>query len=100
MGARLAELLPPRQETTFKHMDWLKLIAALLPRLLLRPADLIAVIRTAWRFRRRAWFTKPPFLPVPPQEYIRWRMYTAYGTEEAVPTSYELIRFARWATRG
>jgi hypothetical protein len=81
-------------------MDWLKLIAALIPRLIVRPGDLIAVIRTAWRFRRRGWFTKPPFLPVPPQEYVRWRMYTAYGTAEVVPTADELIRFARWAVRG
>jgi hypothetical protein len=80
-------------------MDWLKLIGALLPRLIVNPADLIAVIRTAWRFRRRGWATQPPFLPVPPNEYLRWRMYTAYGTEEAVPTAHELIRFARWVVR-
>jgi len=27
---------------------------------------------------------------------VRWRMFTAYGDEEAVPPVADVIRFARW----
>jgi hypothetical protein len=27
---------------------------------------------------------------------VRWRMYTAYGDEEAVPPVEDVIRYARW----
>jgi hypothetical protein len=45
-------------------------------------------------FRRRDWYAAP-FLPVPDREYLRWRMYTAYGEENAVPP-LEDVTFARW----
>ena len=28
--------------------------------------------------------------------YLRWRMYTAYGDELAVPPAIDVVRFARW----
>jgi len=37
-----------------------------------------------------------PFLPVPPADYLRWRMFTAYGDEHAVPPLEDVVRFARW----
>ena len=56
-------------------------------------ADLVSL---AWSMRRRGWFSRPPFLPLPPPEYVRWRMYTAYGDEAAVPPAEDVLRFARW----
>jgi hypothetical protein len=53
----------------------------------------------SWRFRSRRWFLKPPFLPIPSRDYTRWRMYTAYGDEKAVPPVDDVIRYARWAGR-
>jgi hypothetical protein len=55
--------------------------------------DLLSML---WAFRRRAWYRLPPFLPVPSPEYVRWRMYTAYGDEEALPPADDVIRFAAW----
>ncbi|MHB0949826.1 MAG: hypothetical protein ACYC3Q_09545 [Gemmatimonadaceae bacterium] len=80
-------------------MPWLRLTLQLIPRLLLRPLDLVALLRLMWRFRRREWIRHPPFLPVPSAIYLRWRMLTAYGDENALPQADELLRFARWATR-
>jgi hypothetical protein len=80
-------------------MPWLRLTLQLIPRLLLRPLDLVALLRVMWRFRRRDWMRHAPFLPVPSATYMRWRMYTAYGDENALPRADELLRFARWATR-
>lgn len=53
-------------------------------------------MRTVWAFRARGWYRRPPFLPLPSEEYIRWRMYTAYGDEDAIPPAEDVIRFARW----
>jgi hypothetical protein len=75
---------------------WTSLALALVPRALLNPrvaADLLAL---AWAMRRREWWRRPPFLPLPPPEYVRWRMLTAYGDEEAVPPVEDVLRFARW----
>ena len=58
-----------------------------------------ALIRVAWRFRRRHWFRRPPFLPIPDRTYLRWRMLTAYGDADAVPPADDIARYARWAVR-
>jgi hypothetical protein len=68
----------------------LALRAAVRPRLAL---DLLGV---AWAFRRRGWLRHPPFLPLPSRQYLRWRMYTAYGDENAVPPAEDVVRFAQW----
>lgn len=62
-----------------------------------RPGLVPALIGMAWSFRARDWMRRPPFLPLPPRDYMRWRMETAYGDPEAVPPADELERFVRWA---
>ena len=62
-----------------------------------RPGLIPALVGMAWSFRGRDWMRKPPFLPLPPKDYMRWRMETAYGDPEAVPPADELERFVRWA---
>ena len=78
-------------------MRWLKLALAVAGRAAVNPPLARDLLRVAWRFRRRRWYAGFPFLPLPPREYVRWRMYTAYGDADAVPTVEELIRYARWA---
>ena len=80
-------------------MRWLRLVAILAPRALVRPPLAIDLVRVAWRFRARGWWRRPPFLPVPDRAYVRWRMYTAYGDADAVPPAEDLVRYARWAGR-
>ena len=80
-------------------MRWLRLVLALAPRALARPPLAADLLRVAWRFRARGWWRRAPFLPLPPAEYVRWRMYTAYGDEEAVPPAEDVIRYARWVGR-
>ncbi len=65
-------------------------------KLALRNPRLIPPLLAAgWRFRRRHWYRKPPFLPIPTQVYVEWRMYTAYGAT-GQPTAAELERYLRW----
>ncbi len=75
---------------------WSSLTLKLFARALLSPRLAIDLMRTGWAFRRRHWFRHAPFLPLPDPIYLRWRMYTAYGDEAAVPPVEDVIRFARW----
>jgi hypothetical protein len=68
----------------------------LLLRAALRPRLALDLLLMVWAFRATGWYRRPPFLPIPPREYTRWRMYTAYGQESAVPPVKDVIRFARW----
>jgi hypothetical protein len=61
------------------------------------PGMIPDLVSAAWAFRRRGWYRRPPFLPLPSASYLRWRLDTAYGDPEAVPPVDELRRFLRWA---
>ncbi len=77
-------------------MTWLSLSLRLAARAAINPRLAVDLLRTVWAFRRRSWWRKPPFLPVPDRAYMRWRMYTAYGDENAVPPVKDVLGFARW----
>ena len=57
------------------------------------------LLGAAWAFRARDWYLRPPFLPLPPKSYMRWRMETAYGDPDATPPISELERYVVWAGR-
>ena len=80
-------------------MTWTRLTLELMAKSLLNPVTGLALLRTGWRFRRRDWFKRAPFLPLPDGSYVRWRMHTAYGRDDAVPPAADVVRYARWATR-
>ena len=75
---------------------WLSLTLRLAARAVVNPRLALDLLSTAWAFRRREWWRKAPFLPLPDRAYLRWRMYTAYGDESAVPQVRDVIGFARW----
>jgi hypothetical protein len=54
--------------------------------------------RSAWRFVPNGWWHWPPSLR-PPQEYIDFRMTTAYGDPEARPSHKELVSVLYWCRR-
>ncbi|MEO8226097.1 MAG: hypothetical protein ABI637_01645 [Gemmatimonadota bacterium] len=76
--------------------SWTALALRLAARGAVNPRLGVDLLKTAWAFRRRRWWAKAPFLPVPDRAYLRWRMYTAYATEDAVPPLEDVVRFARW----
>ena len=80
-------------------MGWTRLSLLLALRALRHPATGMALLRVAWRFRRRGWWRRAPFLPLPSVTYVRWRMHTAYGDDRAVPPAADVERYARWAVR-
>jgi len=78
-------------------MSWSRLSLTLALRALTRPRLATCLLRVAWRFRSRGWYTRFPFLPIPDATYVKWRMYTAYGDSGAVPSVRDVERYARWA---
>ena len=76
--------------------SWMSLTARLVWRGVLNPRLGLDLLRTLWAFRRRRWWAQAPFLPLPDRTYLRWRMYTVYADEEAVPPVEDVVRFARW----
>jgi hypothetical protein len=81
-------------------MKWTRLIVALTLHSLLHPLDGVRLLRVMWRFRSRRWYRRFPFLPLPSRTYLRWRIHTAYGDDDAVPPAEDLVRYARWSTQG
>ena len=81
----------------FDGMSWLSLVFALLWRCVREPSLIGPLLLVAWRFRRRNWYARAPFLPLPAWEYVRWRMHTAYGDHDAVPPVDDIANYARWA---
>ncbi|HKI95828.1 MAG TPA: hypothetical protein VJ992_11120 [Gemmatimonadales bacterium] len=76
--------------------SWFRLAVRLAGRAALRPRLALALMSAVWVFRARGWYRRPPFLPLPDRTYLRWRMYTAYGDEAAVPPIEDVERFVRW----
>jgi len=57
------------------------------------------LLSAAWRFRRRDWYRRAPFLPLPSPAYLEWRLHTAYGEEGRAPRPDEVGRYLRWTRR-
>ena len=76
--------------------SWASLFLTLAGRSLVNPRLAVDLLRAVWAFRARGWYARPPFLPLPDRTYLRWRMYTAYGNEDAIPPAEHVVRFARW----
>lgn len=88
--------MPDQTASPGPGRTWAGLLLALTARALVNPRLALDLLRTGWVFRRRGWHTRFPFLPLPDPTYLRWRMYTAYADEHAVPPVEDVVSFARW----
>ncbi len=78
-------------------MRWINLGLHLALRAIRRPALAIGLLKVGWRFRSRNWYRRFPFLPTPDRTYVRWRMYTAYGSYDFIPPARDVERYTLWA---
>ena len=93
------ERAEPKSVARAGGRSWSSVAGALTWRGIRRPSTGLALIRVAWRFRARDWYRRFPFLPLPDRTYVRWRMYTAYADEDAIPSADDVERYAIWAAR-
>src|SRR2546425_5980523 len=57
--------------------SWSALYLRLALRALVRPRLAVDLLRLAWSFRARDWYRRPPFLPIPPRDYMRSEEHTS-----------------------
>ena len=70
---------------------WLRAVAAVLRRPGLWPTALAQLFRLA----RPGWWRRPPFLPLPDRDYVRFRLQTAYGPHGR-PAAGDLVAYLNW----
>jgi hypothetical protein len=69
----------------------------------------VAVVRTPslWRTAARqwrrttpaAWWRRRPFLPIPPGEYLRFRLITQYGSVDHPVAALDVLNYLAWCKR-
>ena len=52
-------------------------------------------LRQAGRLARPGWWARPPFLPVPDADYLRFRFETQYGPDGR-PDPHDLVTYLEW----
>lgn len=87
--------LPPSTDPHAPR-SWVGVVSALVARCVVEPTLVPKLLLVGWRFRRRRWWARAPFLPLPATTYVRWRMHTAYGREDAIPPADDVAGYARW----
>ena len=60
-----------------------------------RPSLWLTALRLMLRTSRPRWWTRPPFLPRPDREYLRFRLETQYGADGA-PAPGDLVTYLEW----
>jgi hypothetical protein len=64
--------------------------------LLRRPALWGAAASTILSLAPAGWWKRPPFLPIPDEELVTWRLTTAYGTAETTLDEDDLVAYLEW----
>jgi hypothetical protein len=70
---------------------WFRAVAGVLR----RPDLWATAVGQALRLARPGWWRRPPFLPVPDRDYVRFRIQTAYGSN-GVPAADDLVAYLSW----
>ena len=77
-------------------MSGLRQVRAAAAAVALRPGLWPVALAQARRFAPRGWWRRPPFLPVPDRDLIRFRAATMYGRPDAPVEPDDLVRWLRW----
>jgi hypothetical protein len=76
---------------------WLRSAAAAVGR---HPSIWPTAVRQALLMAAPGWWHRRPFLPLPPPDYLRFRLQTAYGgAGEHPPEPDDLVTYLRWCRR-
>lgn len=72
---------------------WRGVVAAVARRPRLWPAAL----RQGRRLAPRRWWARPPFLPTPDREWLRFRAETQYGDPDRAPEPDDVVTWLEWS---
>jgi hypothetical protein len=61
-----------------------------------RPDLWTTALRQARRTAAPGWWRHRPFLPVPTDDYLRFRLLTQYGDADAAPEPRDAITYLEW----
>ena len=70
---------------------WIRAVLGVLRRPRLWPTAVTQLFRLA----RPRWWRRPPFLPLPDRDYVRFRLQTAYGPH-GTPAADDLVAYLNW----
>ena len=77
--------------------QWLRSAAGAVAR---HPSLWFVAVRQALVVAAPGWWRRRPFLPLPPADYLRFRLQTAYGgAGERPPEPDDLVTYLRWCRR-
>ncbi|QXC62283.1 hypothetical protein KSP35_05610 [Aquihabitans sp. G128] len=60
-----------------------------------RPALWPVAAQQAARLARPGWWRRPPFLPLPDPDYLRFRLETQYGSDRE-PEPHDVVVYLGW----
>jgi hypothetical protein len=66
---------------------------------LVRPSLWWIALHQAIRLARPRWWARPPFVPLPDPDYLRFRFETQYGSN-GTPDPHDLLDYLKWCQQG
>ena len=70
---------------------------------------IIRLLKYGWLVKRKGWWYKFPFLPIPPKAWLLWRLETAWGIDSMNPKwkdfptipvmIHDVYNFGHWLTQ-
>jgi hypothetical protein len=63
---------------------------------LLRPSLWGIALKQLFRLAQPGWWRHAPFLPLPPSDYLAFRMVTQYGSPDAAMSPDDVISYLQW----
>jgi len=64
-----------------------------------RPSLWSTAVRQVRRTAAPRWWARPPFVPRPPDDYLRFRLLTQYGDPEHPPEPADVVNYLAWCKR-
>lgn len=68
----------------------------LIAKVLARPRLWRTAVRQMTRLAAPGWWHRVPFLPMPPADYLAFRMVTQYGKPDAAMAPDDVISYLQW----
>ena len=66
------------------------------PAVAVRPSLWGVAFVQLFRLARPGWWRRPPFVPVPDPEYLRFRLETQYGDPDHPIERADIVAYLRW----